>query len=101
VAPKSEPIWQTVERGKYGVELFFVLSGFVLALPFAAYHARGARRVDLASYYLRRVTRFEPPYIVALTAYFLVRAATGDQGEGLAPGFPHYVTRIFYIHKFI
>ena len=46
-----------------GVELFFVISGFILGLPFARQHMLGARPVRLKSYLYRRLTRLEPPYI--------------------------------------
>jgi len=36
--------------GSHGVELFFVISGFILALPFAAYHLAGAPVVSLRKY---------------------------------------------------
>ena len=49
-----------------GVRLFFVISGFVLALPFARHHLAGARPVLLRNYYMRRVTRLEPPYLISL-----------------------------------
>jgi peptidoglycan/LPS O-acetylase OafA/YrhL len=54
--------------GFRGVELFFVISGFILGLPFAAHHIEGAPPVNLRKYYLRRLTRLEPPYIVTVFA---------------------------------
>jgi peptidoglycan/LPS O-acetylase OafA/YrhL len=47
-------------QGKYGVQLFFALSGFILGLPFLQ------RRRALKPYFLRRLTRLEPPYLIAL-----------------------------------
>ena len=49
-----------------GVELFFVISGFILGRPFARHALLGEKRVPLAGYYLRRLTRLEPPYILNL-----------------------------------
>src|SRR3954462_11306684 len=49
-------------EGGVGVPLFFVISGFILALPFAKWRLNGERQVRLKNYYLRRVTRLEPPY---------------------------------------
>src|SRR5438270_8947414 len=46
--------------GSHGVELFFLISGFILALPFAAHHLAGAPAVNLQKYYLRRLTRLQP-----------------------------------------
>lgn len=39
VIPPEHP-WQShiARDGHYGVQLFFVISGFILALPFASYH---------------------------------------------------------------
>ena len=50
----------------YGVEIFFGISGFILALPFIAERFADGPRRSVRAYYLRRVTRLEPPYIVAL-----------------------------------
>src|SRR3954468_10746698 len=52
--------------GQYGVELFFVISGFILAVPFAMHFLGGGPRVKLSRYFVRRLTRLEPPYLLAL-----------------------------------
>lgn len=57
---------QFVNHGAFGVELFFALSGFIIALPFAAHFLQGARKVEVGRFYLRRLTRLEPPYIINL-----------------------------------
>jgi peptidoglycan/LPS O-acetylase OafA/YrhL len=62
-------------NGDRGVELFFVLSGFILCLPFAKQYINGGKKVELKRYYLRRLTRLEPPYIIAITALFLLQLA--------------------------
>jgi peptidoglycan/LPS O-acetylase OafA/YrhL len=59
--------------GSYGVHLFFAISGFILALPFAKVMlSREPARLGLKDYYLRRVTRIEPPYIIHLIFLFLL-----------------------------
>src|SRR5205814_1945469 len=58
--------------GVYGVELFFAISGFVLAAPFASYYLCGGPRVRLGQYFLRRLTRLEPPYLLALILIYLL-----------------------------
>ena len=55
-----------------GVRLFFVLSGLVLALPFARQYLADGKRVVLSSYYMRRLTRLEPPYIVSVLLFVVV-----------------------------
>ena len=49
------------ERGDIGVRIFFVISGFILGRPFARHYLLGHARPSLRSYYLRRITRLEPP----------------------------------------
>lgn len=56
--------------GCNGVELFFAISGFILALPFARQHMGQGDGVRLKAYYLRRLTRLEPPYIIQLAFVF-------------------------------
>ena len=51
---------------KRGVELFFAISGFILGIPFASHYLRGVPRVNLRRYFIRRLTRLEPPYIINL-----------------------------------
>ncbi|HEY1963669.1 MAG TPA: acyltransferase, partial [Acidobacteriaceae bacterium] len=51
-------------RGDIGVRIFFVISGFILGRPFARHNLLGSARPSLRSYYLRRLTRLEPPYLI-------------------------------------
>ena len=57
--------------GHFGVQLFFLISGFILSLPFARQSLCPGRRISLREYYVRRVTRIEPPYVIHL-AFLLV-----------------------------
>ncbi len=87
-------------RGALGVELFFVISGFILALPFARHFVEGAKPVNLGRYYLRRVTRLEPPYIITLVAFYAAAWLARDavmQGRFLSTFF----VRLFYLHGLI
>lgn len=56
--------------GKYGVQLFFVISGFVI--PWAMYCAKFQLK-DFFKFILKRIVRLEPPYVfsVCLTLVFL------------------------------
>lgn len=84
-------------RGALGVELFFVISGFILAVPFARHFVEGEKPVNLRRYYLRRVTRLEPPYIITLVLFYTAAWLTHDaalQGNFAST----FLWRLFYLH---
>ena len=97
--PHSDWLAQAAIVGFRGVELFFVISGFILGLPFAAHYLKGAAPVNLRKYYLRRLTRLEPPYIVALLLLFIL--AAGIEGAPPASFYPHLAASLFYLHSLI
>ena len=82
-----------------GVDLFFVISGFVLAMPFALSRLRGQPSVRLTCYFLRRLTRLEPPYILNLVLCFTVFVMTGARAMPML--FPHLVASALYAHNLI
>ena len=57
------------DLAKRGVELFFAISGFILGVPFASHYLLNAPKVDPKRYFLRRLTRLEPPYFLSLFAW--------------------------------
>src|ERR1051326_4960715 len=93
--------------GAYGVQLFFVISGFLLALPFARAKFGMAPRPSLRNYYLRRLTRLEPPYIVAMCAIFSAGILIHRISPDTATAWPHLsewpnlVTSLLYQHNLI
>lgn len=54
-----------------GVDIFFTISGFILGLPFAKYYLLGERKVNIKNYFIRRLTRLEPPYLISLFILFV------------------------------
>jgi len=58
--------------GDIGVPIFFAISGFILSLPFANHYINGGKKVNVKRYFLRRLTRLEPPYIITLLLLFMV-----------------------------
>ena len=58
--------------GCIGVQLFFAISGFILILPFAKQHLCKAPAVSIRAYFIRRITRLEPPYIIHLLILFVL-----------------------------
>ena len=61
--------------GAFGVAIFFLLSGFLLARPFWLAYDSGAPMPSLATYALRRAARIVPGYYLALTVTVIVAAA--------------------------
>src|SRR5260221_12923885 len=52
--------------GNTGVDLFFVLSGYLLFQPFMKAIAAGSPMPPLGNFYLRRFLRIYPPYLASL-----------------------------------
>lgn len=94
---KQDSVAFLASRGTIGVYIFFAISGFILSLPFARYWLEGGKSISLKSYFWRRVTRLEPPYIIWMTVFFIVLLIQGTYGfrELLA----HYGASIFYVHN--
>jgi peptidoglycan/LPS O-acetylase OafA/YrhL len=88
-----------IDNSDRGVELFFVLSGFILCLPFAHHYIGNGKRIVLKHYYLRRVTRLEPPYFIALTGIFLLQVLF--QTRPLAEMWPSWLASMGYAHMLI
>lgn len=82
-----------------GVQVFFAVSGFVLGLPFARAHLGLGPSVSLKRYFLRRLTRLEPPYIINLSIWFAIQLVfLGRTFRGL---FPHLLASMMYAHNAI
>ena len=90
-------LYRLIGNGFKGVEMFFVVSGFILALPFAKFFLLGLKKPNLKHYYYRRLTRLEPPYFIALVIFFVLHMIKGvyptrDLFNGL-------IQNIFYIQN--
>jgi peptidoglycan/LPS O-acetylase OafA/YrhL len=89
----------TLNRGWFGVDLFFVISGFVISLPFASHRLEGRPPPNLRNYYRRRLTRLEPPFIICITIFFaLFVSAKGLNFKALLP---HYFATATYSHNIV
>jgi len=86
-----------VSHGFLGVQLFFMVSGFVVLLPFARRWLLNAPKPLLSRYYARRVLRIEPPYLIALATYFV--AATVAARE--APQLRDYLSGAVYARSWL
>lgn len=88
-----------VDQGFRGVQLFFIISGFILAMPFASHHLKGTKKVRLKDYFLRRITRLEPPYILCMISLFVVLITL--KGAAFDEMFPRLAASLGYVHNLI
>lgn len=84
-------------NGYRGVELFFVISGFILSLPFAKCYLTNGKKVSLKNYFLRRITRLEPPYFIIMILLFLALVLTG--AYTFKTLLPHLGASLLYAHN--
>lgn len=85
-------------RGDIGVRIFFVISGFILGRPFARHFLLAQPKPSLRSYYLRRLTRLEPPYLINI-AVCAVAIAIYDH-RPLHQLLPQFAASALYLHGF-
>lgn len=95
----SDPVWRVLASGYFGVQLFFAISGFILGMPFAKAWFHRTPQPQLGKYFWRRVTRLEPPYIIAMVvmAGLLVVVKHAEVVEVLK----HLAASLAYGHYFI
>jgi peptidoglycan/LPS O-acetylase OafA/YrhL len=93
------PIAFNTDLAKRGVELFFGISGFILGVPFASRYLAGAPKVKLQQYFLRRLTRLEPPYFFSLFVWAAMQDIVAHRP--LADMAPHLAASAVYLHNLI
>ena len=87
------PAYRYVEHADIGVEVFFVLSGYLVYRPFAAAHLSGHAAPELRSYARRRAFRIFPLYWVALAVLAAAGRVTFEGIRGL-------LTRVLLVHSY-
>jgi peptidoglycan/LPS O-acetylase OafA/YrhL len=95
----GNPYLAVVNTWHFGVELFFTISGFILGLPFLRHHWKGAPKPRLGAYYVRRVTRIEPPLLINLCICFAILLAI--KRPPLGELVPHFGASLFYVHGLV
>ena len=66
------PLEVFVRNGYLGVDLFFLITGFLLTLPWFRHADAGLAAPDWRKFYLRRARRILPAYYVQLALLFFV-----------------------------
>jgi peptidoglycan/LPS O-acetylase OafA/YrhL len=91
----------TGSYGWLGVEVFFVISGFVI--PFSLYSSQYQTR-SYGRFLLRRLVRLEPPYLASIVLVILLGFASslapGFQGDSPAYSVPQVLSHLLYLIPF-
>jgi len=96
VVPATQDLAAVVVEHEYrGVNLFYASAG----LPFAAHHLRGDPAVGLKKYFVRRLTRLEPPYVLNLLICFALLVLAG--GASMQTLLPHLGASLLYLHNLV
>jgi peptidoglycan/LPS O-acetylase OafA/YrhL len=97
--PISRGLRAAVYDGPRGVYLFFAISGFILALPFARTHLQGGAPVNVGRYFQRRITRLEPPYVLAML--LRVPAILVIKRGAASAVLLHLLASLLYVHNLV
>lgn len=100
IEPRYDSLFWAIGNGDRGVLLFFVISGMILALPFARHSLLQAKDVSLRKYYMRRVTRLEPPYMLSMVL-FVIMLLVYQHGRLTAGDWKHAAASFFYLHNIV
>jgi len=93
------PLAVFLEECGAGVNIFFFISGFILAVPFLKAYVYDEKKISLRHYYYRRLTRIEPPYLISLLFFFVVAVLILHQPFLYA--LEHFTASAFYMHNII
>lgn len=99
-AEQSLSYW--LPKGGVGVSLFFFISGYIIAYPFLS-----GRTPSLKKFYVRRLTRLEPPYLLVMLGCFMVLALGFVPADApnfhatQAPLWQSFLASVFYMHSFV
>lgn len=93
---------QVLNHGGLGVWIFFAISGFILSYFFANhFHLknRSFSELNLKAYYLRRLTRLEPPFLLStIVLYFFTGLFVAG---GLIAILPNLLATLTYSHYLV
>lgn len=98
--PSKSYYASVVTEGGFGVAFFFIISGFILVLPFIREKLYGGKKVSLSAYYLRRVARLELPYLAALLISFCLLVVVLEK-YSFSKLLPHLGVSSVYLHNII
>lgn len=84
-----------LENGNTGVGLFFILSGFLLALPFWNAKIENKDSPNIKGYLIRRAARIIPAYYFCLFGIIFIKVISGA-----SLNFNNVISHLFFVHNF-
>ncbi len=100
--PDNDPVRRAFSLGWLGVQVFFVISGFIL--PYSMYH-RGYKLSDAVSFLARRLKRLEPPYLACIVLVIALQIASayvpGFRGKPFTPDWAQLAAHAGYLNAFL
>lgn len=84
----------------YGVYLFFVMSAFLLYLPYARATISGDQFPSPAKFYFRRFLRIYPAYAAMVALYLTIAVTLGNVTHLEKPTLSDVLANLFLIHPF-
>lgn len=92
VQPSSIHLNFLSSSGQYGVQLFYIISGYTIAL---SYHRRNE---STARFYVRRFFRIAPMFYVAVLVYTIINGFSADYWAPNGKSWYHVVLTIFFLN---
>lgn len=79
------PLGNLQRYGFLAVEIFFVLSGFCLFYPIARHMMEGAKDFHWKDFYIKRLRRILPAYLLVILAIFVFPVLSGNMNPVVSP----------------
>lgn len=100
IISSGQPEWlpDLASFGWTGVDLFFVLSGFLISLQLFEQIKQG-QQVSFQHFFVKRFFRIIPAFLVTLGLYFLLSVFPRERSIASPMEIPHIHTKFWFKHK--
>lgn len=89
--PLAEAPEAAIRTGRFGVEIFFVISGFIIA------EVAGPSAFNPGKFALRRLWRVAPLYMLCTVAVYAATLLVPEVFKTTVSNFPHFARSLFFI----
>lgn len=95
----SLDITPLVYNARFGVDLFFVLSGYLLFGQYVKRHELGKPQPSWRAFWLRRIKRVVPAYYLTIITAFLLHPALFDPANGIGTRWENLLSHLLFLHN--